>query len=58
MRVRDKFSLLAVMVTALALGLAGLIRAGELSPPSPPAAQMEHGSQGGAPIRRASQGRK
>ena len=58
MRVRDKFLLLAVMVTMLALGLAGLTRARELSPPATPAAQVEHGSRSGAPTKRASQGRK
>jgi hypothetical protein len=58
MRRRDKFPLLAVMVIALALGLAGLTGAGELSPPATPAAQVEHGSRSGAPTKKASQGRK
>jgi len=58
MRVRDKFPLLTVMVTALALGLAGLTAAGELSSPATPAAQVEHGTRSGAPSKRASRGRK
>ena len=58
MRLREKFPLLAVMVNALALGLAGLTGAGELSPPATPAAQVDHGSRSGTPAKRASQNRK
>ena len=58
MRLRDKFPLLAVMVIALALGLAGLTGAGGLSPPVTLAAQVEDGSRSGSPTKRASQGRK
>jgi len=58
MRLRDKFPLLSVMVPALALGLAGLTGAEELSPPATPAAQVEQGSLSGAPSKRASHGRK
>ena len=53
-----KFSLLTVTVTALALALGGLAGAGELSPPSTTEVQGEHGSRGGAHIKRASKGRK
>jgi len=58
MRLRDKFPLLSVMVTALALGLAGLTGAEELSPPATPDAQVEHGSRSGSPTKKASHGRK
>ena len=58
MRLRDKFPLLTVMVIALALGLAGLTGAEELSPPTTPAARVDHGSRSGSPTKRASQGRK
>ena len=58
MRLRDKFPLLAVMVIAPALGLAGLAGAEELSPPATPAAQVEHGSRSSSPTKRAAQGRK
>jgi hypothetical protein len=55
MRVRGKFPPLAAAVAALALGLAGV---GEVACQSLPTAQVDHGSPGGAPTKRASKGRK
>jgi hypothetical protein len=49
---------LAAVVTALALGLAGVAVADESAPQSPPAAKVNHGSQGGKTGKRAAKGRK